>query len=156
MPNQETTINKLEKGRAEFAYECACEGKEIINRKEIDGEYYNDDKYKSHVQKILTMILTNGLGQTIAFIVSKHQKPKDKKQPGTQDNPKNAYDLIYKHLISYLKSDTTARIPMPSNQTDLIEWVISCDSTDYRYITHELLAFLNWLKRFAEGMIEGE
>jgi len=34
--------------------------------------------------------------------------------------------------------------------------VISCDSATYRHITREILAFLNWLKRFAEGLIEEE
>jgi CRISPR-associated protein Cmr5 len=43
---------------------------------------------------------------------------------------------------------------MPSDKNDLVEWVISCDSNRYRYITQELISFLNWLKRFAEGMIE--
>lgn len=156
MSNQETIINKLEKGRAEFAYRCAEEGKQILELSQIDGDYYQDDKYRSYVKKIPTMILTNGLGQTLAFILSKRQKGKANKQAGTTDNPKNAYDLIYRQLTNYMRSDSTARISMPSGESDLAKWVISCDSTNYRYITQELLAFLNWLSRFAEGMIEGE
>jgi CRISPR-associated protein Cmr5 len=71
-----------------------------------------------------------------------------------EKNPKNAYDLIYKQLTEYMKSDHTTRIQMPPNKNELIEWIISCNSKEYRWITQELLAFLNWLKRFAEGMIE--
>lgn len=156
-------IKKLEQGRAEFAYKCAYEGKEIINGKEIDNVYYHDDKYKSYVQKIPTMILTNGLGQTLAFIKAKmklnpakNKEETEKKDDRNRKKPQNAYGLIYKHITNYITSNSTARIRMPSNRDDLTEWVISCDSTNYRYITQELLAFLNWLKRFAEGMIEGE
>jgi CRISPR-associated protein Cmr5 len=99
--------------------------------------------YRSYVKKIPTMILSNGLGQTLAFIKAKSKKEK-------------AYDLIYKQLTEYMKSDHTARIKMPQEKNELLEWVISCDSSTYRYITQEILAFLNWLKRFAEGLIEVE
>jgi CRISPR-associated protein Cmr5 len=75
---KETIITKLEKGRAEFAYKCAEEGKKIISKTQIDGEWYEDDKYKSYVKKIPSMILSNGLGQTLAFVVSKKQKPRKK------------------------------------------------------------------------------
>jgi len=55
-----------------------------------------------------------------------------------------------------MKSAHTVRIQMPKEKNDFVEWVISCDSSKYRYITKEILAFLNWLKRFAEGLIEVE
>jgi len=153
---KESIITKLEGGRAEFAYKCAKQGKEIIKKTEIEGKYYEDNKYKSYVKKLPSMILTSGLGQTLAFIVSKKQKEKNKQPPGTEENPKNAYDLIYQQLTEYLKSETSARISMPKDKTDLVEWVISLNSQEYRYVTEEVLAFLNWLQKFAEGMIETE
>lgn len=99
------------------------------------------ENYRSYTRKITHMILSNGLGQTLAFIYSKKDKG-------------NAYDLIYKQLTDYLKSNSTARINMPETETELVEWVISLPSSEYRYVTEEILAFLKWLKRFAEGMIE--
>ncbi|MEO0297504.1 MAG: type III-B CRISPR module-associated protein Cmr5 [candidate division WOR-3 bacterium] len=202
MPENETLITKLERGRAEFAYECvdgliklkfedkkfafasksikmfkqnvidsmkkkiedgkitkekieeilnnpenyALKEKELTSKeeKEILKQYKSLLKdYRSHTRKIPQMILSNGLGQTLAFVYAK-------KEEG------NAYDLIYKQLTDYLKSDSTARIRMPENQNELVEWVISLDSYHYRYVTEEVLAFLNWLKKFAEGMIVGE
>ncbi len=131
---KETLINKLEKGRAEFAYERVKDAISKLNAKQ-------QKEYRSYVRKIPTMILTNGLGQTLAFVKAKSEKG-------------NAYELIYEQLTAYLRSNSTARISMPPGENDLVKWVISCDSKDYRYITQELLAFLNWLKRFAEGMIE--
>jgi CRISPR-associated protein Cmr5 len=198
--NKETLINKLEKGRAEFAYKCIQESlinlkpfelnsvkfledavnsikDTIINKmnKEIKEEKIKDlldspyeyslkDKYntltdeekkvinfyknllknyRSYIKNIPTMILSNGLGQTLAFIKSKSEKG-------------NAYELIYEQLTEYMRSPYTTRMQMPEDKKELIDWVISCDSEKYRYITQEILAFLNWLKRFAEGLIEEE
>jgi len=90
--SKETIINKLEKGRAEFAYKCAENGKNILKKYEIDGEWYEDDKYKSYIKKLPSMILSNGLGQTLAFVISKKQKPKKKGEKhsilGTKEIPK--------------------------------------------------------------------
>lgn len=133
---EESIIDKLERGRAEFAYECVEEAINTLKPK-------TQKEYRSYIRKIPQMILSNGLGQTLAFVVSK-------KENG------NAYDLIYTQLTKYLKGDSTVRIRMPAEKTNLLEWTISCDSKTYHYITQEILAFLNWLKRFAEGMIEGE
>jgi len=201
--NKETLINKLEKGRVDFAYKCIQESlinlkpfelnsvkfledavnsikDTIINKmnkmkKEIKEEKIKDlldspyeyslkdnynnltdeekkvinfyknllKNYRSYVKKIPTMILSNGLGQTLAFIKSKSEKG-------------NAYKLIYEQLTEYMRSPYTTRMQMPEDKKDLVEWVISCDSEKYRYITQEILAFLNWLKRFAEGLIEEE
>ncbi|MCS7181303.1 MAG: type III-B CRISPR module-associated protein Cmr5 [bacterium] len=139
MPEKETIITKLERGRAEFAYDKVKEVVETLKDKKEELS-----KYRSYTRKIPQMIISNGLGQTLAFIFSK-------KETG------NAYDLIYTHLIEYLKkSKSTARIKMPENKNDLTKWVISLDSYQYRYVTEEILAFLNWLKKFAEGMIEIE
>jgi len=135
---KETIITKLEKGRAEFAYRCVEKAIEIFK-----DNSKKQKEYKSYARKIPTMILSNGLGQTLAFIKAKSEKG-------------NAYNLIYQQLTEYMKSDHTARIKMPQEKNDLVEWVISCNSSTYRYITQEILAFLNWLKRFAEGLIEVE
>jgi len=134
---KETIISKLEKGRAEFAYRCVEKAIEIFK-----DNSKKQKEYKSYTRKIPTMILSNGLGQTLAFIKAKSEKG-------------NAYDLIYSQLTEYMKSAHTVRIQMPKEKNDFVEWVISCDSSKYRYITQEILAFLNWLRRFAEGLIEG-
>lgn len=103
----------------------------------------NKENYRSYTKKVPTMILSNGLGQTLAFVKAKGKDG-------------NAYELLYAQMTEYMKSDSVLRIQMPSDKNELIEWVINCDSTEYRWITQELLSFLNWLRRFAEGMIEEE
>jgi len=131
----ETIITKLEKGRAEFAYEKV---KEVLSQdKKIQKEY------RSYVKRLPQMILSNGLGQTIAFVFSKKAK-KDQF---------NAYNFVYNHISQYLESENTTRIKKDKSKP-LEEWVISLNSLSYRYATEEVLAFLNWLRRFADGMIE--
>ena len=134
MREKETLINKLERGRAEFAYRCVQEAISRLNSKKKE--------YKSYTKKIPQMILSNGLGQTIAFIKAKKSS--------------SPYELIYDQLTKYIKSESTSRIQMPPDKDDLLEWVISCESINYKYITQEVLAFFNWLRRLAEGLIEDE
>jgi len=129
---KKTIMSKLEGGRAEFAYSCALEACEKSNKLKKD--------YRSYARKIPQMIFTNGLGQAMAFVCSK-------KKTG------DAYDLIYKQISSYMESPYVSGIRKPSNE-DLTRWVVSLDSYQYRYVEEEILAFLNWLRRFAEGLIE--
>ncbi|MCS7149669.1 MAG: type III-B CRISPR module-associated protein Cmr5 [Caldimicrobium sp.] len=136
MGAKESLITKLEKGRAEFAYECVKQAITALDNKK-------QKEYRSYVRKLPQMILSNGLGQTLAFVYAK-------KEGG------NAYDIIYKQLTDYLKSDVSSRIKMPNNQNELIEWVISLNSYEYRYVTEELLALFMWIRKFAEGMIKVE
>ena len=132
MAEKKTIMSKLEGGRAEFAYNCALEACEKSNKLKKD--------YRSYARKIPQMIFTNGLGQAMAFVCSK-------KKTG------DAYDLIYKQISSYMESPYVSGIRKPSNE-DLTRWVVSLDSYQYRYVEEEILAFLNWLRRFAEGLIE--
>ena len=96
----------------------------------------NDDKikkdYKSYVKKIPMMVLNNGLGATFAFVYSK-------KKNG------NAYELIDTQIQKWFKID---------EKEDLVKWIIEQNSSEYRATTNETLALFNWLKRFADGMIE--
>ncbi|WP_448374824.1 type III-B CRISPR module-associated protein Cmr5 [Fervidobacterium sp.] len=151
----ESAIKKFESGRAKFAYDCALEGKAIVSQAfEINGKWYKDKNYKSYVKRIPAMILSNGLGHTLAFILSKR-----KGGQSSQEKPLNAYDLIAKQIFDYLNSDATAvkfSIPKKEDEAEaLVEFVVNCDPQTYRQLTNEILAFFNWLRRFAEGLIEG-
>lgn len=135
MSEKELSIRqKIEKGRAEYAFECVNKVK--------DQNFARD--YRSYIKKIPSMILSNGAGQTLAFIKSKQKN--------------EAYGVIYKQINEYFKNKDIPKIPMPEGKNDiLVDWIVSCDSkTEYRYITTELLALFNWLRRFVEGMIKGE
>ncbi len=146
----------LEQGRAKFAYDCAEDGRKICHGNEIKNEWYKDDKYKSYVQKFPMLVKTNGLGSALAFYASKRQKEKDNKKAGTKNNPKNAYDLIYNQITEWLKKEPKGLLSDRLNNNDLVKVLMDLDSIEYRAVTNEVLAFFTWLKRFAEGLIEGD
>ncbi|TCO60228.1 type III-B CRISPR module-associated protein Cmr5 [Caldanaerobacter subterraneus] len=150
MSNELSTMRKLEKGRAEFAYDCVRQAIEEVFKGEDEKERRKE--YRSYARKIPTMILTNGLGQALAFLKAKAGT--DEEENEAEKGKSRVYRLLYEQITRYMKSETTSRISMPPEREDLLGWVISCDSVEYRYITQEILAFLTWLSRFAEGMIE--
>ena len=121
------TINKLENGRAAFAYKCAEKGAALKGRKE----------YKSYVKKIPMLIKINGLGATVAFMKSKG---------GT-------YGDIYKQLTDWFKQEEN---PLKFDVKELAKDLCEMDSQQYKAITTETLALFTWIRRFAEGLIEGD
>jgi CRISPR-associated protein Cmr5 len=127
-------IKGLEQGRAEFAYQCALNAK---NDQNVDN-----DEYKAYSTKILTYIKTNGLGATYAFIKSKVQK-------------NNTYKTIYEQTAEWLRKDKKNLLDL-KKADDLVKKIISVESTIYRAITNEVLAFFRWVSRFADGLMEKE
>lgn len=126
------TMNKLENGRADFAYKCAEEGNGLDKKARKE--------YKSYVKKIPMLIKTNGLGATFAFIFSKKDK--------------EAYGLIYSQVSEWFTRDEN---PFKFEiKEDFTKELCKMVSQQYRAITTETLALFSWLRRFAEGLIEGE
>jgi CRISPR-associated protein Cmr5 len=123
-----TQRQKLEQGRADFAFKRATTG-------------YNSHRkeYSSAVQKLPMMIKTNGLGATMAFMFSKG------KTLGTVlkdiEDWANSTDNLKTHLI--LKNTEGGAF---------VHKILNLNSQDYRIVTIEVLALLNWLRRFAEGI----
>ncbi|MCL5056298.1 MAG: type III-B CRISPR module-associated protein Cmr5 [Firmicutes bacterium] len=130
----------MEQGRAEFAYNCAKEGSEIRKKKE----------YKSYAKKIPALIQANGLGATFAYIKSKTDE--DKSKAGY------AYKLLYDQVTEWLKKEPKGLIvdKLNNEKEDLVKIIVSLNSAEYRALTREVLSFFLWLRRFAEGLIEGE
>lgn len=93
-------------------------------------------KYSSLAKSAPVMILTNGLGQTLAFFISK-------------SNGKNEYALLYDHLSQWLSENTVWS--KDNTAKELIERIINETSQGYRMTTEEALAFLSWIKRFASA-----
>jgi CRISPR-associated protein Cmr5 len=139
-------LKTLEQGRAKIAYDCAKEGSKI---KFQDNEEKINDKaikaYKSYTKQIPMMIKTNGLGAALAFVKAKSKK-------------EYAYHLIYQQITDWLKKEPIfiTNEQWQNGSDDLVNVVISLNAREYSVVTGEVLAFLAWLKRFAEGLIEGE
>ena len=132
MPKENTVLRGIEQGRAIFA----CE--QVEDAKARFAHSKDESKYKAYVRRIPMLIKTNGMGATFAFIKAKGEPP---------------YQLIYEQVGQWLNSYD--RQTLGGNQ-DLVKVPISLPSTEYRAVTVEVLALFSWLRRFAEGLLEGD
>lgn len=123
-------IKDIEKERAIKAYEKvenAISQLDVKSRKE----------YKAYCKKVPSLIQTNGLSATFAFMFSK--------RTGT-------YVFIYNQADEWLKERYKNDINI-NNDKELMERLIALNSIKYRKVTIEVLALFSWLRRFAEGRI---
>lgn len=95
-------------------------------------------KYGGWVRRLPSLVLTNGLGQTLAFL-----RAKGKRQVNA---PQKLYDHVSEWVMGQVGTGTGS----------LLEWLMRQDSVTYRQATTETLAFINWLKRFAEAELKPE
>ena len=126
----EHTIHTLEQGRAACAYNHV--------KKIFDLDPNQNDprqkKYKTGAKKLPVLIKTNGLGQALAYIQTR--------------NPD-----LYDHLTDWLRDKELI------TASDLVSQVIDMKSDEYRRLTTECLAYLNWARRFVDSLmpkVEGE
>jgi len=118
----------LEQKRAEAAWE------------NVQGTEANKEKYCQAVKGAMADIQINGLGQAMAFWNAKGKKPSE---------------AHYKQLMENV-SDWVMKRVKPAETRSLLDWVINSASTEeYRRATSEAMAFLAWLKRFAEAELKG-
>ncbi|MGE0826749.1 MAG: type III-B CRISPR module-associated protein Cmr5 [Candidatus Binatia bacterium] len=123
----------LEQKRAAQAWECVTA---------IKGKPYEKD-YSSLARSAPADIQSNGLGQTLAFWRAKGYdkgKPKD-----------NGHAQLLSHVSGWIR-DQQKEI----GSKDMLEWIAKESATDqYRRATAEAMAFLAWVKRFAEAELGG-
>jgi len=107
----------------------------------------NDDKvrekYKKLVRSAPADLQTNGLGQAISFWRAKTKEG-------------NEHDLLYGHLSAWLMEKKPKLKKDKAPKVELHEWIVqsSLSTAQYMRATREALAYLVWLKRFAEAEIE--
>ncbi|MEK7434645.1 MAG: type III-B CRISPR module-associated protein Cmr5 [Cyanobacteriota bacterium] len=116
-------INK-EQERAKFSFEKAS--------KISDN---NKKNYKSYVKSLPMMIKKSGLGSTIAFIFAK-------KETG------DAYSSIYNELNEWLAKQKI----LETEDGKLAEKIVNLSPEKYMFATMEVLEYLKWSRRFAEGL----
>jgi len=104
------------------------------------------DKYKSIVQKFPSMVMNNGLGQALAFLLAKGTD-----KTGTKVDESKEHGQLYQHLEIWLCEEKKI-VPKGEGSFGLISGLVKQDSTRYRHATMEALALVAWLKRFAEAL----
>ena len=119
----------LEQKRAAKAWDCVQEAAKSSKKKE----------YCQAAKGAMADIQINGLGQALAFWNAKGKK---------------GSEAHYKQLLEHVSAWVMGRL-QPKANLPLLDWVIlSAGTDDYRRATAEAMAFLAWLKRFAEAEIK--
>lgn len=136
MTSSKSKRQTLEQQRAKSAWEAI---------KQVSDETAQK-KYGTLARKLSSMIQTNGLGTTFAFLQAKGQK-KDT----------DAHTMIYNHVSAWvlrqLEVDKTYR-------NGMMDFVRDAETGSYRRATAEAIEYGIWLKRYVEaegwGSAEGD
>lgn len=106
-----------------------------------DKDYAKE--YGSLVRSAPADVQANGLGQTLAF-----WRAKGYKEGKPQDN---AHARLYQDVSDWVRKQIQKTANVASSG-DLLEWITKSATTDqYRHAMAEAIAFLIWLRRFAEA-----
>jgi len=116
----------LEQERAKAAWERVAA---------VKGQSYAG-KYGQLARSAPADIQTNGLGQTLSFWNAKGEAH---------------HRALLNHVSEWVKGQ------IRFTDSDLLQWIVNSADTDgYRRATAEAIAFLSWLKRFAEAELPKE
>jgi CRISPR-associated protein Cmr5 len=137
-------MKTLEQERSNYAFKCISEIKEL---KDISFE----KNVSSLISKLGTLILTNGLGNTLAFLFA---KGRDQQKKGKGAHHREVIAIISNWLLKQGEKYYTR-----DNIEDRIEeimgnLVLYASVEQYMYYTEETLRLVNWLRRFSDAMLE--
>jgi CRISPR type III-B/RAMP module-associated protein Cmr5 len=123
--------------RAQNALKCA--------EQKLEGENEGDI-----VNKIPSLIQNNGLMAALAFCYNKSKKDKEKGKDKGEGKDKGAgYRILLNFIVDHL-SHPEINITKSKNIDDFMNELSNGDAYLLRRATHETLAFLNYVKRFAK------
>ncbi len=155
------TRQTVEQERAKYAWGCVVKvqdtgkelgrqeeqqqitkGKSVKEAKDIGDKKARsfESEYSGLARSLPAFIQTNGLGQTLAYLLSKGE-----------NKPAKAHYHLYRHLSEW----TTERLRWGKDDT-LMQKLTEKSSADYRRATVETMALLVWLRRFAEAQLAKE
>ncbi|MEN2993679.1 MAG: type III-B CRISPR module-associated protein Cmr5 [Bacteroidia bacterium] len=122
--------------RAEAAWKAVKE----VKGKPLDYQR----KCAALARRVPALIRASGLGQTLAFL-----NMKIKPQGGDE------HEWLLRHLSRWVLSQLG--FVGSDSRSDLLDWIVNkADQRGYRYATQEALAYLQWVKRFAESELREE
>lgn len=116
----------LQQRRAVHAWDCIERVPESIQK-----------KYGQLVRGLPSLVQSDGLGQTLAFL-----KAKDKNKGNSE------HIVAYQHVSDWIRKEFDISY---GNGETLLEWLLKQETPMYRRASAEVLAYLSWLKRFAEA-----
>lgn len=92
-------------------------------------------KYGTLARKLPAMIQINGLGTALAFLCAKGKNKKD-----------DGHTLIFNHLSAWVLHQL-----QQSRYQDLLDFVRSAETEEYRRATAEAIEYAIWLRRYVEA-----
>lgn len=109
--------------------------------REVPNQLRSD--YQTLVKGFSATIVTNGLGQACAMLLAKSEN---------KDASKSAHRRLYDHLSDWLRCHVNV---YPENQ-ELMDAVIGHGQSKYIRAQAESLAYLEWVKKFAQAYLTGK
>lgn len=103
-------------------------------------------KFKSHISNLPMYIYSDGIIATYAFILKKS----DKKISADGESYRKIKEII-EEILGCISVNL-----LHKEKEELLECLIEIKSSEYRTITLKVLSYLEWIIRFADGMIEDE
>jgi len=128
-------MKTLEQERSNYAFECISK---------IKGKNFEKNA-SSLIAKLGTLILTNGLGNTLAFLFSK-----------AKDHHLETIVIISNWLYKLEGRKEEIKKDNVQQKIDQImnDFVLDVYVEKYMYYTDETLRLINWLRRFSDAMLE--
>jgi len=99
------------------------------------NSYKTIKEFESYVNKVPAFIMTNGLGNTFAYIAGQS---------------KSTWKKVKEAIENWLKDNNSGFKEIFDNKDFMKELVKSSDD-QMRALTQEVLAYLNWLRKFAKA-----
>ncbi len=136
----------LEQKRANYAFKMI--------QTVIDKDY--EKEFSSLISKLPTLILTNGLGNTLSFLFSKGKEQHLLAIAIITNWLFNEADLrIIKGEFKEEWFDSLEKLKDKENIANILNPIIlEANTEEYIFATEETLRLLNWLKRFSEAMLK--
>ncbi len=116
-------LESLEQKRARYAWDFIERSQKIL------------DKISPVIRKLPAMIMTSGLGQTVAFCLSKSD-----------------YKKVIDDIADYLSKNTG--VGGITCGSDLLDKIMKSNHETYIMLSQEALKYSIWLKRLIEAKLE--
>ena len=143
-----------EQQRAQHALQSVTDVQKLVqkllatagsNEKEQKKAKKFREEYESCAKSLPANIVMNGLGQACAMLLA---------QAKGKSADQDAHRLLYDHLQDWIRGRDNAAV-YPNDQ-DLVKAVINHGQGEYVRAQFESLAYLNWLKKFAQAYLTEE
>ncbi len=130
--------------RAKFAYEKVKEALEILGKGSAK-------EFSSFVSGLPAMILQNGLGHTLCFLLA---KAADQNKGRYKKKDKEAkHWLAFEALAEWLKERNFLSYD-PEQPTKIVDEITGKNALDYLALQEEALRFLEWFKVMSKMFVE--